>query len=83
MKDYIQPFKRQLIRFLNKNKTEQNFMFYIVYKDNVKKVIIDFNAERFGYIVDTVLYHCLTMALDNNCDLEDLCLTKQMEAIVI
>lgn len=83
MKDYIQPFKKQLIEFLKAVKSEQNFICYVVYKDKVKKFVIDFKSKRFGYIVDTVLYHCLIMTLDNNCDLEDLSLIKNIEVILI
>ena len=83
MKDYIQPFKSKLTEFLKAVKSEQNFICYVVYKDKVKKFVIDFNSKKFGYIVDTVLYHCLTMALDNNCDLEDLNLIKNIEVILI
>ena len=83
MKDYIQPFKRQLIGFLKTGKFEQNFIFYVVYKDKIKKFMIDFKSKRFGYIVDTVLYYCISMALDNNCDLEELHLVKKLEVILI
>lgn len=82
-KDYIQPFKRKLIGFLNKGRKERNFIFYVIYKDTVKKFIIDFESKKFGFIVDTVLQVCITMALDNNCDLEDLIITLQGELIVI
>ena len=54
-----------------------------MYKDMVKKFIIDFNSKRFDYIVNTVLYNCLIMALDNNCDLENLILTTKGDLIVI
>lgn len=83
MKDYIQPFKRQLTGFLNTGNSEQDFIFYVVYKDKIKKFMIDFKSKRFGYIVDMVLYNCITMALDNNCDLEELHLVKKLEVILI
>ena len=83
MKDYIQPFKKQLTEFLKAGKLEQNFIFYVMYKDMVKKFIIDFNSKRFDYIVNTVLYNCLIMVLDNNCDLENLILTTKGDLIVI
>ena len=83
MKDYIQPFKGQLSDFLKVGKSEQNFIFYVIYKDTVKKFIIDFRTKGFNYIVDTVLYNCLLMALDNNCDLEDLIITKKGELIIL
>ena len=33
--------------------------------------------------IETVLYHCFTMALKNNCKLQDLILTDKGEFIVI
>lgn len=83
MKDYIQLFKGQLSDFLKAGKSEQNFIFYVIYKDTVKKFIIDFRTKRFNYIVNTVLYNCLLMALDNDCDLEDLTITKKGELIIL
>lgn len=83
MKDYIQPFKKQLIGFLGTGVKEDNFIFYVIYKDKVKKFIIDFNSKKFGFIVDKVLHECLLMVLDNDCNLEDLTITKQGELILI
>lgn len=83
-KDYIQPFKIELTKYLTtKKETGDIFIFYIVYKDVVKKFNVDFKVKCLNYIVDTVLYHCITMALDNNCDLEDLIITEKGEIIFI
>lgn len=38
MKDYITDFKKKLIGFLGTGIKEENFIFYLVYKDNVKKI---------------------------------------------
>lgn len=83
MKDYITDFKKQLIGFLGAGIKEENFIFYLVYKDNVKKFIVDFNINNFDTVIDKVLQYCLTMALDNNCDLENLILTTKGDLIVI
>lgn len=83
MNDYITDFKKQLIGFLGTGIKEENFIFYVIYKDDVKKFIVDFNTNKFGAVVDKVLHYCLTMALDNGCDLEDLILTTKGDLIVI
>jgi hypothetical protein len=83
MKDYITDFKKQLIGFLGTGIKEENFIFYVIYKDDVKKFIVDFNTNKFGTVVDKVLDYCLRMAHDNNCDLEDLILTTKGDLIVI
>lgn len=83
MNDYITDFKKQLIGFLGTGIKEENFIFYVIYKDDVKKFIVDFNTNKYGTVVDKVLHYCLTMALDNGCDLEDLILTTKGDLIVI
>lgn len=83
MKDYIIDFKKQLIGVLGTGIKEENFIFYVIYKDDVKKFIVDFNTNKFGTVVDKVLHYCLTMAIDNGCDLEDLILTTKGDLIVI
>jgi hypothetical protein len=83
-RDYIQPFKRTLVRWLkSKKETENNLIFYVIYKDCVKKFIIDFNGKSLIFIVHRVLNECLLLALDNNCDLEDLIITERGDLIII
>lgn len=83
-KDYIQPFKDNLIKYLMSKKTRDGiFIFYVIYKDKVKKFIIDFNNNGIISITEKVLSECLLMALDNGCDLEDLIITEWGELIVI
>lgn len=83
-KDYTQPFKDNLTKYLMLKKTQDDiFIFYVIYKDKVKKFIIDFNNNGIIYITEKVLGACLLMALDNNCELEDLIITEWGELIVI
>lgn len=83
-KDYIQPFRKTLVKWL-KSKKEQgnNLIFYVIYKDCVKKFIIDFNGKGLTYITEKVLSVCLLLALDYNCDLEDLIITERGDLIII
>ena len=54
-RDYIQPFKRLLVKWLKSKKKEgNNLIFYVIYKDCVKKFIIDFNGKRLIFIVHRV-----------------------------
>lgn len=83
-KEEIQNMKSDIISLFNQRVFKSGmYSFFIIYKDDVIRFIVDFEKNDFNIIVETVLYHCFTMALKNNCNLQDLILTDKGEFIVI
>ena len=83
-KEEIQYMKSDIISLFNQRVFKSGmYSFFIIYKDDVIRFIVDFEKNDFNIIVETVLYHCFTMALKNNCKLQDLILTDKGEFIVI
>lgn len=83
-KEEIQYMKSDIISLFNQRVFKSSmYSFFIIYKDDVIRFIVDFEKNDFNIIVETVLYHCFTMTLKNNCKLQDLILTDKGEFIVI
>lgn len=83
-KEEIQYMKSDIISLFNQRVFKASmYSFFIIYKDDVIRFIVDFEKNDFNIIVETVLYHCFTMALKNNCKLHDLILTDKGEFIAI
>lgn len=83
-KEEIQYMKNDIALLFNQRLFKSSmYSFFIIYKDDVIRFIVDFEKNDFNTIVETVLYHCFTMVLKNNCKLQDLILTDKGEFIVI